>query len=539
MIHRTIYLALLLWFTTPVTAQEFETEVYPSEDELLEALERGEIDPDLFLILQEIYLHGIDSASLHLLDQLPNASYFRNQDRRYLSALEARQIEFLHRREGTGQPHYGWMRYRFQQRLEQKEQSRWLTSGEIELDENTRFDFQLRREFSGNERFISRSISYNSSEKQLRELIVGNFSRRFGLGTIFGHRGKLLDFSERLEAESILYPDYGGYNGVFARIELGTFESKLLVSVNRDSAHTINSAGAMFSPSRKWIIPSVTLGITRVKSRSSGETADDIKMGVTFEHDYSDGAIDMEIVLQSGATNSFALAAEGTHYAPQYRISYALWSYDNKFNDLTGGSKTSRIIRTVQIKMPEFYYSSRRAGQKGVLIKTQVQLTSNLDMENSLLLGHRNNDSLNFQLLSGLTRMIGEQSNIRFDYLHRLTKRIGELLDRSVRIELNLLSSGLRSRYYVRYRSREKGSDYFSLFANINVSSESGDWEVWGNLGEISAARRQLDYFYGYLANRQFLGNGISWQAKLSRRYRRSASEKHLTTLSIELETRW
>jgi len=345
LIQRTICLALLLWVSTTVAAQEFETEVYPSEDELLEALDRHEIDSDLYLILREIHMNGIDSSNLYLLDQLPNASYFRNQTRQYLSALESKQTDALLRKRESIQPRYGWIRYRFQNRLEREDASRWRTSGQLMLNRSLHFDFQLRREFTGSERFISRSIKYNSSEKLLREVIVGNFSRRFGLGAIYGYRGILLDFSEQFESESFLYPDYGGYNGVFARAVHGIFESKLLISVNRDRAHIINTAGLMLSVKRETIIPSFTVGVTRVKSRLSGETAVDVKAGATVEHNYNSGTNDVEIVLQSSETNSFAVVAEGTHHNPQYRINYALWSYEDSFIDLTGGSKASRINR--------------------------------------------------------------------------------------------------------------------------------------------------------------------------------------------------
>jgi len=106
-------------------------------------------------------------------------------------------------------------------------------------------------------------------------------------------------------------------------------------------------------------------------------------------------------------------------------------------------------------------------------------------------------------------------------------------------MELNLRWSDLRSRYYVQYRSQDSGTDYYSLFADIEMDSKFGNWEVWANLGEINYVSRQLDYFYGYLSNRQDLGNGISWEIKLSHRYQRTAAQKHLTTASVVLETLW
>jgi len=84
---------LLFWGLTSISSsQELSTSVFPSEDELLEALNLGEIDIALFVTLQEIYLHGVDSSRLHELDGIPNLVYIAGTGVDRYSRLELEQF---------------------------------------------------------------------------------------------------------------------------------------------------------------------------------------------------------------------------------------------------------------------------------------------------------------------------------------------------------------------------------------------------------------------------------------------------------------
>ena len=90
---RALLAALATLFSLVVasaTAQELSTEVFPSEDELLEALHLGDISYDQYVLLREVARLGIDSASAHLLDEITNLSSFR-RDRYSVRGLEQEQ----------------------------------------------------------------------------------------------------------------------------------------------------------------------------------------------------------------------------------------------------------------------------------------------------------------------------------------------------------------------------------------------------------------------------------------------------------------
>ncbi|TET93657.1 MAG: hypothetical protein E3J26_05955, partial [Candidatus Zixiibacteriota bacterium] len=199
-------------------SQEPSTSVYPSEDELLEALRLGEIDSSQYLILQEIIVHGIDSTNVHLLDEIPNLSFFLTDPKLLITSLEKEQkAGFFKPAPRTGRP-TGTFGYKYYQELEQEGRAQYRSSGRFRFNDHFEAAYKLHREYTGRERFVSRRLVYKNRQGRLKELVLGNFSRRLGAGTIFGYRGKLLEFSDRIDEESFLFPDYGGYNGLYTRV---------------------------------------------------------------------------------------------------------------------------------------------------------------------------------------------------------------------------------------------------------------------------------------------------------------------------------
>jgi len=67
--------------------------------------------------------------------------------------------------------------------------------------------------------------------------MVGSFTARLGLGTLFGYRGKLMSCSDKINIESLAYPDYGGYNGMYLIGRVEEVEVQFLGSLVRDESH--------------------------------------------------------------------------------------------------------------------------------------------------------------------------------------------------------------------------------------------------------------------------------------------------------------
>jgi len=211
-----IALLVLLGGGAPLT-QELSTDIFPSEDEIYQALVSGDITYRQYLILAELAADGIDSSNAHLLDQIPNLSFFDLSADSIRSALEQQQLTAF-----TPDPEPprasgrigGSLSHRFNQYLEETGNSGYRTRLCLDYGKQIRLDLRLRREYSGYERVTGRTLTQKSSVGLMRKVTIGSYSQRIGMGTIFGYRGKLLSLSRNIDSESWLFPDFGGHNGI-------------------------------------------------------------------------------------------------------------------------------------------------------------------------------------------------------------------------------------------------------------------------------------------------------------------------------------
>jgi hypothetical protein len=516
--------------------QEPSTSVYPSEDELLEALRLGEINYSQYLILQEIILHGIDSTNVHLLDEIPNLSFFLVDPKSLVTSLEKEQrAAFLNPPAKIGQP-TGTFGYKYYQELEQEGRAQYRSSGQFRINDHFEAAFKLHREYTGRERFVSRSLVYKNGRGCFKEFVLGNFSRRLGAGTIFGYRGKLLELSDRIDGESFLFPDYGGYNGLYTRVKFNNVETEALASVNRDGDYTLISAGGMISLTESFLRPGVIIGVNRLKNRKTSERLHDVKYGFSSRYRYGESYLSLELCGQAGEQSSWGgFVTEGRHRFSSAEIRYAAWAYADAYIDLTGGSKAGNLYHTASLDAVDFSYSEKRSGQEGGMLKSIVLLSESYEMINSILYAGRNRDSANVEFLSGLVRNLSPDCEIRLDYLNKTKKRLHNEVDQRIRLETRVRTGNLSARSYIAYNTKSSRNDYASVFMNLKyVSRKAGSVEIWSNLARFDMKDAVIDYWYAYIKSEQHLFRDVVAAMKLNHSY--SRLEKHRTVVVLELK---
>lgn len=518
-------------------SQEPSTSVYPSEDELLEALRLGEIDYSQYLVLQEIIVHGLDSTNAHLLDKVPNLSFFMITPKSLTTSLEKEQAAAFSRPgDKTGRP-MGTFGYKYYQELEQEGRSRYRASYCIYPTDHLEVAFKLHREYSGRERFVSRSLRYRNRRGPLRELTLGNFSHRLGAGMIFGYRGKLLEFSDRLDEESFLFPDYGGCNGLYSRVKLEALKAEILASINRDGNHTLVSAGGMVSLVKSPFQPGLIVGVSHLKNRNTGEHLQDIKYGLASQYRYGDSYLSFETCAQAGERPSWGgFVAEGRHRFNEAEIRYAGWVYNDDYIDLTGGSKAGNLRQTDTLDRVDFPYSKKRSGQEGGMLKSIILLTPDIEMINSLLYAGRNRDTVDVQFLSGVVRKVNQGCEIRLDYLNKTKKRALDRVSQRMRLEGRIRTGNLSVRSYIAYSTESDRKDYVSVFVNLKYRpSKERSIEVWSNLARFDPRDAAIDYWYAYIESEQRIFSNVTTAMKLSHSYDRNPSGEHRTVILLEV----
>lgn len=389
---------------------------------------------------------------------------------------------------------------------------------------------------------MSRSVTYNNPRGRLQKFIFGNFSTRLGLGTVFGYRGKLLDFSDRIDEESFLFPDYGGYNGAFARVKLAQVEVKALGSVNRDVDHTHIAAGSMVTLRGKLFQPSVIIGVNRIKNRSTSTHLEDFKYGLSSLYHYQNGYLNLELSAQAGERSSWGgFVMEGRHHFGQAELKYAAWVYDDDYLDLTGGSKAGNLSHTIKLDKVDLTYSDKRSGQEGGMLKSIVLLAKDIEMVNSLVYAGRDSDTSNFQFLSGFVHKLNRRVEIRLDYLNKTKRRrragfVQDDIDQRTRIETRIKADNLSVRSYIAYNTESGRRDYISVFMNLKYrSAKVGSVEVWSNLARFDLKREVVNYWYVFVKSAQRIYDDLTAAVKLSHRYDRSSREKHYTVVRFEV----
>jgi hypothetical protein len=527
---------VLLWCS--VGAQELSNSIFLTEDELDEALRNGEITYEQYLTLKEIMQSGIDSLSQYLLDEIPNLMYLLDVDT-VLTDFSQRDQKTGFGERGRPRHRIGSMSWRYSTQLEEESRSWYRSAVDLSPVERWRLRLNVNREASGVERVCSRSLSYRNRTGFLRRAEIGSFTARFGLGTAFGHRGRLLDFSEQIDGESFLFPDYGGYNGILAEMQTGPYAVHTLGSVVRDQQHSISSSGLFIEDKRGSFLPGVVFGVNRIEQRSTGASASIPVAALLLRSKYSRGSVAAEFGQQGGElSNATSAVIEGRHRFESVELRYAGWHYGDDFVDLTAGSKSGQIYSRDSLEAVEFGFRSRRTGQSGGMVRTQVPLDDHLSCSGSMIFAETDNGERRQQFSGSLVRNFDPAWRVQLTYLGKWERRTdnppSENSEHQWRLESRYDAAPLSVRCYIGYETDDERRDRGCLFVSARYETEAGGrYQVWSNMGEIS--HDGLVYWYLFVRGEWPLGQRVIAAAKLSSSYRRESVDRNATQFSAEL----
>lgn len=530
-------LAIVLLAGALVSGQDLSTDVYPSEDELLEALRRGEIDQERYLILLEILREGIDSSTVHLFDEVPSLAGRQTAQ----SRLASEQAEAFR---GSGAPgrRFGQVDYRYTREAGDAGRGSYRTRIRLFPIEHIKLSLALDRSVSGRERWVGRSLRYAGKNGLVREVALGTFSRRLGLGTVVGYRGRMFDCANRYTAESALFPDYGGQNGGYIRLEQGKWRTEGLGSIQRDSAFGLVAAAGMVERKLGRVRVAGIMGVNRLNNRSTGKSLTDVKLGGTTGITYGAGEASMEVTGQVGARAGIgAVVLEGEHRVEGSHVKFAAWWYGEDYLDLSGGSKAGALSAMDSVEVVGYRLRTRRSGSRGGMLRTAVPIGAGMQLETVGIFSAFGRDTARGDMLAAVTREFGRHGQIRGDLLARITRRADgspedEDVTRRARLEGRWDERRLATRAYIGHAMTSDGDDYWMIFARVRYgSARLGNVELWMNLGRIAMNRGQVDYGYGYVRCSQSLRSGVEGALKIAHRYSRSSGERYDTTVALEV----
>jgi hypothetical protein len=533
---------LLLLAAVSTRGQELSTDVFPSEDELREALRLGEISYEQYLRLLEVTGEGVDSTNLYLLDEIPNLLYFRGRAADLMSGLETAQRQSLVEDTTTtvANAHSitGRIKHRHLQRMERDETSSYRTDIDVRSRRGWRTRLQVERSLGGAERFTRRSVEYRTSHGAVRQVTLGNYTARPGLGLLFGYRGKLLDFDDRVESESFLYPDYGGYNGLYMHAETSPLAVEALISVNRDTCFAIQTVGLAAVWERHPLTPTVLVGVNRLTNRAADRSVDLPAAGLNLRHRYGASYVEGELGLQQAPGGAvWSGVFEGRHRLPDAEISYAGWAYGDRFLDLSAGSKAGNLSRTIEVEDLGFRFSNRRAGQEGGLLRTAIDLGHSWRFSNSLLYAGYNRDHSNTQFGAELGWNASDGLDLEAGYLGTWRDRpnLSQPDEKDQwRLESRFSSGRLSLRSYIGYSRRSDDYSYGSLLVTGRWASRQETMiEFWSNIGRVNS--EGIQYWYAFARLQHQLWPQVESSVKLTHTYNRTSDNRSMVQLILEV----
>ncbi len=505
---------------SPSAATDTTPKVYPSEDELREALDLGEITTEEYGLLLERLRQGEDSVAIDR-QAVP-------VERPVTGAEVTSRVTVTHR---------------YACEMDAAGRGKYRTSIKGNLSESAEFSLRIDRTLTGRERLIGRSFRYRPKSGMIRELVAGTFSRRMGLGTVVGYRGKLLERSTQLDRESFLYPDYGGHNGGYFRLSREEWAGEALVSSHRDREYRTVTAAVMISRAVGGLSPALQLGLTRLYQRGLGTSITDLKYAATIESRYGNGWATFEATGQAAERPGFAaLLVRGRHDYGASRIRYTGWWYGRHFLDLAAGSPTGPISVEDSLADVNFSFRSRRRSASGGEASVRSRMSETVEATAEAILSRFNRDTLRLEMASGFVWQADEHLSIGLEGQTRRTRRRSsgnETDDLRHRLQCTVWSTGEshRMRGRVSITDDADRGQYLSLFLTLRIDTRRwGTIDCWSNFGRIYTSHWTLDYWYGFLQISQPVFDGMRFAFKAAHRYNRGSSSHHTTLFTLEVE---
>jgi hypothetical protein len=372
--------------TSAALSQSISSEIYETEEDLKEGLEKGYLTLDEYLELLDMLRSklGLSADEADKLNLVPDVSRVD-----LLKVSPSDQDIIINRKIGSFL-------------AEEKEAGPSLLSGRVvwklkqDLNENGETENYLLYKIGRPERLtwrmeadhishspnaISDKGTFRVRKRSLRllipeyssELVLGNYDRRIGLGLNVGYH-PLLHYATESEHESddsFLYPVFGRYNGFCAQTQLGAFVGLMLYSRNKGSQieDQVRSLDLSYQSEKAQIGICISdgklSGISDVNSLQ--DDCGSFHLDLKFEH--------LNLSSEYALLSNKASAAAFDVYASRklYRFDLSWWRYDDDFIHPHGGGISNPDYETLYLEEIDYKFRARQAGERGVFFKSTYE----------------------------------------------------------------------------------------------------------------------------------------------------------------------
>jgi len=398
MLFKTAYSLVLLICLSSIlpsaaTAQSISSEIYETEEDLKEGLEKGYLTLDEYLelldmIQSKLRLSTQEADKLNLIPDVSSVDLLKVQAPGQDIVIGQKVSSFVTEKKDDGRSMLsGRVVWKLQQDLsENGETENYLL---YEITHSERITWRMEADhISNSPNAISEEGTFRVRKRFLRlllpeyssELVLGNFDRRIGLGLNVGYH-PLLHYSTDSDLrydDNFLYPVFGRYNGFCAQTQLKSFNTLILYSRNKGSQIEDQ-------------IQSLDLSYQSEEAQVGVCLSDGKLSGIATEGDYLDdcGSLHLDLKLEHlNLSGEYALlsnragAAAFDVYASRrlYRFDLSWWRYDDDFIHPHGGGISNPDYETIYLEEIDYKFRARQAGERGVFFKSSYELVTKLSV---------------------------------------------------------------------------------------------------------------------------------------------------------------
>lgn len=380
-------------------AQSISTELYETEEDLKEGLERGDLTYDEYLELLDLIRSriNIDSQDTTLLLFIPDVTSMElaqpsELKTRILTPLDKSTpfIKLTPERKTGISGELMWQTY---QEIEENENSESFAT--LKLVDKKRFSFDLKLEQDESKRLETQKRSLRLFNiLNSTDVTLGNFEKRAGLGLNLGYHPLFrygLDDSLNIN-DSFLYPVRGRYNGLLLESKFDFFHPGFVFSKNKfgyleDDLYALDLNFAHKKSEIGLLLTKAKLG----NSSTNSFYRDDCQ-SIYLNLNLRNFRLNSEYALMWNNEKGFALNLNARK--KPYQITAYFWWYSAQFIHPHGGGVSLPDYETISLFDDlDFSYRSRQKGERGILFKSTYHLSSDLFLDFAFNQWRKNPDS--------------------------------------------------------------------------------------------------------------------------------------------------
>jgi hypothetical protein len=507
----------------------------PDPEEITEAFEQGFIEfqdyRELLEIARSDFLTGEDSAYLRL---FPDLMVGLSSNPLFASATLPEPTNDDKRKKDSNRRQS--MLFRQYVKLNDDEQRKELVRIHSEYSLimlHADYEKGYSDEYKWNRRFVSCAFTSDWS------MNIGNFKERTGLGLVYGYHGQLLSKSyDRDDNERLLYPHYGGGNGILVKNARQNGILKIFYDTDRNRDFRKDLA-AITCPLPGWIKrPALTILYGRLNNRKINRyesiwlaSISGTAKGKGFQAEWE---------LAGSKYHGRIPLAAAFQFRWQRRRSYlnlAGWTYDSDYPSFFSGGPSSRRSMSYYIEDINLSYSDRYRGERGLIIKMSQPIMADTRLRSAAGYARRGFDDDRIEIRLGMTTRLYENYKVAVDGYWRSDRLFSDVRkQRKVQWQLSKNGPIFGGRIAIGHLYYEySGRDDFFLMIEGKYPVRWGKLSLLAKIDRLYLDKLANRYLYVTACFETALGGDLHSFVKYTYRYYRDEPEKSYGTIRFDL----